>query len=95
MQFFDYIISHYGWQGTALAATILVLFAVQLYYYLVVYGRIGRFRNQQRTGIPAAVCINADNGTPWIHLFKRPALQRTDKTRSVHYKIRHTITSSP
>ncbi len=51
MQFFDYIISHYGWQGTALAATILVLFAVQLYYYLVVYGRIGRFRNSRRKKI--------------------------------------------
>lgn len=48
MHFFDYIISHYGWQGTALAACILVLFAVQLYYYLIVYGRISRFRNSRR-----------------------------------------------
>ena len=51
MHFFDYIISHYGWQGTALAACILVLFAVQLYYYLVVYGRISRFRNSRRKKI--------------------------------------------
>lgn len=48
MHFFDYIISHYGWQGTALAACILALFAVQLYYYLIVYGRISRFRNSRR-----------------------------------------------
>ena len=51
MHFFDYIISHYGWQGTALAACILVLFTVQLYYYLIVYGRISRFRNSRRKKI--------------------------------------------
>lgn len=51
MHFFDYIISHYGWQGTALAACILVLFAVQLYYYLIVYGRISRFRKSRRKKI--------------------------------------------
>ena len=51
MHFFDYIISHYGWQGTALAACILVLFAVQLYYYIIVYGRISRFRNSRRKKI--------------------------------------------
>lgn len=51
MHFFDYIISHYGWQGTGLAACILVLFAVQLYYYLIVYGRISRFRNSRRKKI--------------------------------------------
>lgn len=51
MHFFDYIISHYGWQGTALAACILVLFALQLYYYLIVYGRISRFRNSRRKKI--------------------------------------------
>ncbi|MBQ4531719.1 MAG: glycosyltransferase [Alistipes sp.] len=51
MHFFDYIISHYGWQGTALAACILALFAVQLYYYLIVYGRISRFRNSRRKKI--------------------------------------------
>lgn len=51
MHFFDYIISHYGWQGTALAACIFALFAVQLYYYLIVYGRISRFRNSRRKKI--------------------------------------------
>ena len=51
MHFFDYIISHYGWQGTALATCILGLFAVQLYYYLIVYGRISRFRNSRRKKI--------------------------------------------
>lgn len=51
MQYFDYIISHYGWQGTSLAAVALVLFFVQLYYYVGVYGRISSFRNSRRKKI--------------------------------------------
>lgn len=51
MHFFDHIISHYGWMGVALAASIIVLFAVQLYYYTVTYGRISRFRNSRRKKI--------------------------------------------
>ena len=47
-QIFDHIISHYGWQGLALAGVILVLFCVQLYYYLVVYRRISTYRNSRR-----------------------------------------------
>ena len=48
MQYLDYILQHYGWQGTALAAALLVLFFVQLYYHLVVYGRVANFRNSRR-----------------------------------------------
>lgn len=48
MQYIDNIIAHYGWQGCALAATILILLSVQLWYYLVTYGRISRFRNSRR-----------------------------------------------
>ena len=48
MQYLDYIIEHYGWQGTALAAALLVLFFVQMYYHLIVYGRVARFRNSRR-----------------------------------------------
>ena len=48
MQYLDYIIQHYGWQGTALAAALLLLFAVQMYYHLIVYGRVARFRNSRR-----------------------------------------------
>ena len=51
MQYFDYIISHYGWQGTSLAAVALVLFFVQLYYYIGAYGRISSFRNSRRKKI--------------------------------------------
>ena len=51
MQFFDYIISHYGWQGVALAGCILVLFFVQLYYHLFAYGRISKFRIKHRKKI--------------------------------------------
>ena len=31
MQYIDYIVQHYSWQGVALAVAILVLFIVQLY----------------------------------------------------------------
>ncbi len=48
MQIFDYIVQHYGWQGTALAAVMLVLLAVQLYYHIVIYGRVASFRNSRR-----------------------------------------------
>ena len=40
MEFFNRIITHYGWEGTALAGVLLVMFGIQLYYYLFVYGRI-------------------------------------------------------
>jgi cellulose synthase/poly-beta-1,6-N-acetylglucosamine synthase-like glycosyltransferase len=49
--YFDYIISHYGWQGTSLAAVALVLFFIQLYYYIGAYGRISSFRNSRRKKI--------------------------------------------
>lgn len=48
MQIFDYIVQHYGWQGTALAVVMLVLLAVQLYYHIVIYGRVASFRNSRR-----------------------------------------------
>lgn len=51
MQYFDYIISHYSWQGTALIGAALLLFGVQMYYYLIAYGRISSFRNSRRKKI--------------------------------------------
>ena len=48
MQYLDYILQHYGWQGTALLAVIVVLFFVQIYYHAIVYGRVARFRNGRR-----------------------------------------------
>ena len=47
-QFFDHIMSHYGWQGVALGGVILVLFFEQLYYYLILYRRISSYRNSRR-----------------------------------------------
>ena len=44
MEFFNRIITHYGWEGTALAGVLLVMFGIQLYYYLFVYGRIPNTR---------------------------------------------------
>lgn len=51
MQYFDYIISHYSWQGTALIGAALLLFFVQMYYYLIAYRRISSFRNSRRKKI--------------------------------------------
>ena len=48
MNIIDHIIGHYGWQGLALGVAILVLFLVQLYYYLVVYRRVSSYRNAHR-----------------------------------------------
>lgn len=48
MNYFDYILQHYSWQGVALASAILLLFFIQLWYYLVRYGRVSRFRNSRR-----------------------------------------------
>ena len=47
-QIFDNIISHYGWQGVALGAAIIILLCVQLYYYTFIYGRISSYRNSRR-----------------------------------------------
>lgn len=54
MHYFDYIISHYSWQGTALIGAALLLFCVQMYYYLIAYGRISSFRNSRRKKILTA-----------------------------------------
>ena len=48
MLYFDFFIDHYGWQGAALAAVIVVLFFVQTYYYAFVYARIPKYRNDRR-----------------------------------------------
>lgn len=48
MQFFSEIVNHYTWVGVALLGAILVLFFVQLYYYLIAYYRIYRFRLMRR-----------------------------------------------
>lgn len=47
-QLFEYIISHYGWQGVALGTAIIILLCVQLYYYLITYGRISSYMNSRR-----------------------------------------------
>ena len=48
MQFFSKILEHYTWAGIALMAVIVVLFCVQLYYYLIAYYRVYRFRLMRR-----------------------------------------------
>ena len=40
MQFFDTFLACYGWEGAALAAALLLMFGMQLHYYLGVFGRI-------------------------------------------------------
>ena len=51
MQYIDYIVQHYGWQGTTLIAVMLALLILQLYYHIAVYGRVARFRNSYRRKI--------------------------------------------
>jgi len=41
-------LAHYGWEGAALAGTLAVLLCVQLYYYVLVYGRIAGYKNNRR-----------------------------------------------
>lgn len=53
MQFFNDILSHYSWQGTALIGAIILLFVVQFYYYAIHYNRISRFRLLRRRKITA------------------------------------------
>lgn len=47
-QFFDTILEHYAWQGLALLGVLVLLFFVQLYYYVIAYNRIYRFRLMRR-----------------------------------------------
>lgn len=51
MEFFDLVITHYGWEGVALAAVVLFMFGVQLYYYLFVYGRIPGYKDARRSEV--------------------------------------------
>lgn len=46
--FFDSFLACYGREGAALAAVLLVLLGVQLYYYIFVYGRIAGYKNNRR-----------------------------------------------
>ncbi len=38
MTFFEHIMQHYGWEGIAFCGVLLLMFLVQLYYYIFVYG---------------------------------------------------------
>ena len=55
MQYLDFIITHYGWQGIALAITLFVLFGIQVYYHGIAYARIATYRNDRRPR-----CIDSD-----------------------------------
>ena len=48
MQFFESFLACYGWEGAALAGAMLLMFGVQLHYYLGVFGRIAGYRNNRR-----------------------------------------------
>ena len=51
MQFFDTLLTCYGWEGIALAGAVLAMFGVQLYYYIFVYGRIPGYKNNRRSAV--------------------------------------------
>jgi hypothetical protein len=48
MQYWDFFITHYGWQGFALALVIIVLLGIQIYYYVFAYAGISKYRNDHR-----------------------------------------------
>ena len=48
MQLVDSFLTCYGWPGVVLGGAMLVMFGVQLYYYVFVYGRIPGYRNNRR-----------------------------------------------
>ena len=48
MQYLEFFISHYGWQGIALTVATLALLGVQIYYYAFAYARIAKYRNDRR-----------------------------------------------
>lgn len=54
MRFFDSFLTCYGWQGAALAGAMLLLLCVQLYYYIIVYGRIPGYKNNRRAEVREA-----------------------------------------
>lgn len=47
-KYIDIFVAHYGWQGVALAAAILLLFGVQMWYYAYAYGRIAKYKTSRR-----------------------------------------------
>lgn len=55
MQLFDTLLDCYGWAGLALAGALLLLFAVQLWYYIFAYGRIPAYKNSRRQSVLDAV----------------------------------------
>ena len=48
MQFIDNFLACYGWEGAALAGSMLLMLGVQFYYYIFVYGRIPGYKNNRR-----------------------------------------------
>lgn len=79
MTFPESFLAHYGWQGAALAAVMLVLLCTQLYYYLFAYGRIPAYKNNRRKAVidaepPISVIVPmfsedytfVENQLPWL-----------------------------
>ena len=48
MSFFEQLLQHYGWEGIALAAVLLVMLAIQLRYWIFLYGAIPNYRTGSR-----------------------------------------------
>ncbi len=48
MELIDKVLFSYGWEGVALAAVLLLLLGVQLYYYIFAYGRVAGYKNNRR-----------------------------------------------
>ena len=86
MHFFDNILTHYGWQGIALLGVLLVLFAVQFYYYVIAYNRIYNFRlvrthkkHCSDPGISVIVALRGENEYFLTHELPTLLAQEYDK----------------
>jgi len=51
MQLFESFLACYGWLGAALAGALLLLFGIQICYYIFVCGRIPGYRNNRRPAV--------------------------------------------
>ncbi|MEG1621970.1 MAG: glycosyltransferase [Alistipes sp.] len=48
MYYIEQVLTHYGWEGIALAGMLLLMLCVQLYYYIFLYGVIPSYKANRR-----------------------------------------------
>lgn len=48
MQFFNDLLAAYGWEGLTVVAVLLVMFGIQIYYYVFRYAKVAKYKNSHR-----------------------------------------------